>query len=252
MIWTHSLSASCPREGELLSVNCIFCRGSMRALLDEPRIGPPLRELRSCQSCGWWAYSLHDGPRLEDGPDPEFGWSLAGAIAELKAYDLTDLSHPIEEVRQYLTARYEARFGCHPKLFEDTVTSVFRLLGYSAEATAYSRDGGVDVILRHSDGSSAGVQVKRSKNPIEVEQIRALAGAMILGGHAHGVFVTTSRFTSGAKQASEGLATRGLPVELLDANAFLEALRVVRRPPYHSYEDWRECHGEPMLQTVYD
>jgi restriction system protein len=54
-------------------------------------------------------------------------------------------------------------------MFEETVASVFRSLGYDATVTAYSGDGGIDVIL-HKGEERIGVQVKRYRNSISVEQ----------------------------------------------------------------------------------
>lgn len=185
-------------------------------------------------------------------PGDRPGYSLYGVVAALKTFDLADIQAPLDEVKRYLLAKYEARFECHPRLFEETVASVFAALGYSSEATAYSHDGGVDVILRHGDGITTGVQVKRSRNPIEVEQIRSFAGALLVGGHAAGVFVTTSRFTSGAQEARNVLARRGHPIELVDARKFFDVLKLSQRSLYSGYEDWLQTHGEPELHAIYE
>jgi restriction system protein len=168
------------------------------------------------------------------------------------ALDLSDMSQGIEEVRRFLVAKYEARFEMHPRLLELTVTSVFRDLGYQAEATAYSADGGIDVILRASNGSTSGVQVKRLRSAIEVEQIRALAGAMLLGGHTSGVFVTTSRFRSGAVSAASRLRDLCMPVELIDSVRFLQALKISQRPLYESFDEWEEVVGDFEEATIYE
>ncbi len=141
---------------------------------------------------------------------------------------------------------------CTQRLLEITVTSVFRDLGYEAEATAYSADGGIDVILRKANGSTTGVQVKRVRSAIEVEQIRALAGALLLGGHTSGVFVTTSRFRSGAVSAAARLRDLCMPVELIDSVRFLEALKISQRPLYASYEEWEEVFSNFEEATIYE
>lgn len=225
----------------------------MEELLDAPKVGLPAQEVRACRVCGWWTYWLMAGTTLlhsrsTQGPTR----SLYGAIGELKGFDISAVDAPIEEIRRYLAAKYESRFECHPRLFEETVRSVFEGLGFHAEATAYSRDGGVDVVLRHSDGTTTGIQVKRSGNPIQVEQIRSLAGALLHGGHTAGVFVTTSHFTSGAHAAQRVLAERGVPIELVDSRRFFDALHISQRSPYAGYDAWHAVHGEPVLQTVYE
>lgn len=89
-------------------------------------------------------------------------------------------------------------FEAHPKLFEDVVCSVFRDFGWNARVTACSGDDGIDVVLDGESDSTVGVQVKRYKKEkkIEAEQIRSLAGALLVNGHTKGIFVTTSSSSS--------------------------------------------------------
>lgn len=63
----------------------------------------------------------------------------------------------------------------HPRVLEQIVCSIFKDLGYKARVTAYSADGGVDVILDGANDNTVGVQVKRYKQErrIEAEQIRS-------------------------------------------------------------------------------
>jgi restriction system protein len=137
--------------------------------------------------------------------------------------DTPDLHEPLAEVRKYLLQCYEKRFDIHPRLFERTVASVFRDLGYRVTLTAYSGDGGIDVVLRRRN-QTIGVQVKRYRNAIEAEQIRSFAGALVLSGQTRGVFVTTSRFQKGATNAAELFKRRGLLIELTDSQAFFDKL----------------------------
>jgi restriction system protein len=209
-------------------------------------------ELRACPACGWWSYWRQTCSPVYDRDTGRQRWSLYGAAAELRTFAPDDLSQGLAEVRQYLLARYDARFELHPRLFELTVADVFRDLGYDAEATAYSADGGIDVVLRGPDGRTTGVQVKRIRDSVEVEQIRALAGALLLSGHTRGVYVTTSGFRSGAATAARRLTELALPVTLLDAPRFLDILRIAQRPPYADYYEWRDLFGDPDESTIYD
>jgi len=159
------------------------------------------------------------------------------ATACLRQLSLDDLSVPIEDVRAYLAAKYDARLQVHPRRFEEVVGSVFTDHGYRARVTAYSGDDGLDVILDRPDGAVVGVQVKRYKDRISVEQIRSLAGALILNGVTRGMFVTTSTFQSGAQHTSARFADRGLPIELVDAPSFLEALHIAQRNRYATRDD---------------
>jgi hypothetical protein len=141
-----------------------------------------------------------------------------------------------------------------PGRFEQTVASVYRSLGYLARVTGHSGDGGIDVVLEGPDGILVGVQVKRYRDRIEVEQIRSLAGALLLRGLTGGVFVTTSTFRSGATKAARLAASRGYPIELVDSAKFFDALKIAQRrdrdgvpsePP--SFDD-ADLHA---LQTLY-
>jgi len=176
-----------------------------------------------CPACGWWKYGLGIGV---GGRAAEYFEFSAGV---LKRLDLTDTSVAIQQVRDYLTAKYESRFDVHPQAFEAVVASVFRDHGYEADVTSYSGDGGIDAIL--SKGTSTiGVQVKRYKeaNRISVAQIRELTGALVIGGYTKGIFVTTSEFQSGADATAAASAANGYPIELVDAPRFYDALKIAQ------------------------
>jgi len=147
------------------------------------------------------------------------------AYARLKALDPSDMTTPVEEIRRYLTAKYRYRFLVNPTLYEETVASVFRDLGYNVCVTS-SGDWGIDVYLQGPEGSQIGVQVKRWINAINVEQITALTGALVINQCTRGIFVTTSRFRPGAVEAAARSTRFGFPVELVDAKRFYEILRI--------------------------
>lgn len=170
--------------------------------------------------------------------------SYQGNIAQLHNLDLNDVSIPLEEVKNFLIAKYEGRHDLHPRLFKETVASVFRDLGYQARVTAYSGDGGIDVVLDGPDNTEIGVQVKRYKDSVSVEQIRAFTGALLLGGYTKGIFVTTSRFQSGASKTANLAMVRGIPIELIDANRLYDALRLSQREVYSSPEDFIQYLGK--------
>ena len=146
--------------------------------------------------------------------------------------DLNDISQPLDEIRRYLLAKYDARFLIYPHIFEDTVASVFRDVGYDTFVTARTGDDGIDVILHGPNRERIGVQVKRWKNAIKAEQIRALAGALILGRYTKGVFVTTSRFQPGAEDTTRRFKMLGIPIELLDAHKFFDVLKIAQLNVY--------------------
>jgi hypothetical protein len=205
--------------------------------------------VRTCPVCGWWSVIRHESTVASAGGGAGYRSESLGAFGSLLELDLADVEAPVEEVRRYLAARYESRFDIHPRLFEETVGSVFGDLGYAARVTGYSGDDGIDVILDGPAGEVIGVQVKRYRHSIQVEQIRALTGALVLGGLTRGIFVTTSTFQSGAASTVERLEPRGYGIELMDAHRFYEALRIAQRTRYRSKTQpdapWRDASLAP-------
>ena len=181
-------------------------------------------DISSCPVCGWWDVSK----TVELGTRWQIWQIIFRTEGVLKALDFTDIRLPIEEVRQYLAARYEARSALHPRVFEGVVASVFRSLGYESRLTAYTRDGGLDVVLQGPGKEIIGVQVKRTERRISVEQIRSFAGAMLLGGASRGIFVTTSAFSLDSMVSTRRYLEKGLAIELMDATAFREALGIAQ------------------------
>lgn len=236
-------------KAAVYKIRCIFCdtplitiksgyRDYLKTFVrsniyDSP---PPSRDLdiKSCRTCGWWNLISNGYNKIGYGYHKE----SKGTIGSLKNFNLNDISTPIEEVRAFLTAKYTSRFIIHPKVFEETVASVFRDLGYYARVTAFAKDGGIDIILDGPNKETIGVQVKRYRNTIGVEHIRALAGALLIKGYTKGAFITTSRFSSVAVQGAKDASSKGYPIELFDAGKFFDALKVTQRKHYKSEEEF--------------
>ncbi|PSB61553.1 hypothetical protein C7B61_15765 [filamentous cyanobacterium CCP1] len=181
-----------------------------------------------CPCCGWWKYTRFFDFMTPAGVEAiHDGW-----FGKLKLLDLKDLKTPCGEVQQFLAAKYEDRFDIHPRKFEEVVGAVFSNLGYDTRVTGYSNDGGIDVVLDGPEDSLIGVQVKRYRNSIEVSQIRELTGALVLHGMTRGMFVTTSDFQAGAKGTVNLASVRGIEIELVNAEAFFDALRLSRVSSY--------------------
>jgi restriction system protein len=230
-IWKHTGTFCAPTLEDLSREDCPFCSRNLQHWLVGDEISPDV-EVRICRCCGWWSRTeRYISPDMDEfNNDPltlviNDRHSLEGACAQLKTLDTKDISTPLNEIKSYLLAKQAERFTMHPRLFELVVTSVFRDMGYVATATAYSNDGGIDVVLESGD-STLGVQVKRYVDKIEAEQIRSLAGAMILGNHTEGIFVTTSSFRSGAKSAATKLTAKGYPIKLMGGDRFLRQLGI--------------------------
>jgi restriction system protein len=206
------------------------------------------RHIKVCPVCGWWV--AFEETLLRDA-DRVTVRSYAGA-GTIKNLDLRNLDSPIEEVRSYLAGRYSERLEMNPTLFEQTVASVFRDLGYRTRATGCSGDGGIDVILQDPAGTEIGVQVKRYSHTIQVSQIRELTGALVLKGLTKGIFVTTSAFTSGAPAIADLSALRGHPIELIDAEKFLETLEIAQRAAGNQPDDENAPWRRTKLRKIHE
>jgi restriction system protein len=254
-IWHHDDTVPPPRPA-LLERRCLYCCTDLtrffRAEYEKRDHGRGLTSHRDwshlidvCSVCGWWiARKRYANVRPGDG-----GINYTAGMAVLKELNLANASVPIAEVQKYLLARYERRFEVHPRLFEETVASVFRDHGYDVVVTGYSGDGGVDVILTHS-GREIGVQVKRYRSKIKVEQIRQLVGALVLRGLTTGMFVTTSDFQRGAELARREYRSRGFRIELINASAFYDALRLTQREMYSTAEDFFAANDLDWLHEI--
>lgn len=208
---------------------CIYCGAKLEQLRS------PANLVQVCQTCGWWAVTHHWSRHYGEEEPAWFAKSACGRLANL---DVNDLSTPIDELTNYLIAKYGERIDVHPRNIELIVASIFRSAGYEVRTTAYSRDNGIDLyIFDGPDDSIAGVQVKRYKRKIEAEEIRSFAGALILNGLEHGIYVTTGEYRSGALKLPEQYSQRGLSIELWDAKRLYDALRIRKSLPYSSAID---------------
>ncbi|WP_437953679.1 restriction endonuclease [Sorangium sp. So ce296] len=116
---------------------------------------------------------------------------------------------------------------------EDATAAILRSFGYQARVTARSKDGGVDIILDSSTRGTIFVQVKQSRNKVDVEVFCELVGTMYVEGVHSGMLVTSSRFTGPTKHLAGRAQARGIVVELVDGERFLAALNLCARlrPP---------------------
>jgi restriction system protein len=235
-MWEYGEAGRLLTISSVYSDNCIFCQTPLLRLPAESFEAGIKRlfvQLSICPHCGWWSvFRVHQNEYERTAGLAE---SHSGTIGCLKELDLSDISAPLDEVRQYLIAKKDSVFDAHPKLLEDVVYSMFKDLGWNARVTSYIGDRGIDVILDGPNGTTIGVQVKRYKKErrIEAEQIRSLAGALILNGHTKGIFITTSNYRKGAREAAQELTAIGYPIELIDADRFLAALGIAQ---HNSFE----------------
>lgn len=254
-IWLYQNKSDKTKDSIVISELCIFCNSNMQEIYEKKLKKKNawnfehVKRIRICPVCGWWTVIKKYG---ENGPvcgDPTI-YQRYGAAAVLKKLDLTDISTPIEDVSQYLVAKYDDRFTMHPRLFEETVAAVFRNIGYYAQTTAYQKDGGIDIVLEGKDHKVVGVQVKRHKNSIKVSQIREFAGALIENDMTKGIFVTTSRFQSGAFKSATNFEKRGIGIELIDSNRFYDALQI-KKIDQKDYDELIGVLSKVQLEETY-
>ena len=115
------------------------------------------------------------------------------------------LPYHIEELEANLLRKVK---GIHPTFFEKLVINLLEKMGYGAgEVLGGSRDDGIDGIITDDDRLELYriyVQAKRwEENKVGKPDIQQFAGALIEQDATMGIFVTTSRFTSGAREFAE-------------------------------------------------
>ena len=225
-IWQHAdLSRNPIKHWKSGQKTCYFCNSSLFGLAkqDIPWLITELNGIYICPYCGWWKAEFVN---VSVGPD-QYTKVISAATASLRELDLTDITSPLEEVKTYLIAKYDSRKTINPLFFEEVVASVFSNIGYETIVVGKSneKDCGIDIIM-HKNNETVGVQVKRYINQIKAEQIRSLAGALLYRGLTKGVFVTTSDFQSGVYDTVSTYKERGYAIELFDAEAFYDALKL--------------------------
>lgn len=170
--------------GKVKSKYCIFCGKKMYPLSyeDFPENNSYHRWIdriiKICPVCGWWSVFKKDyGDRWKSSEQEQyddFTYYEYGSIAVLKKLDVSDITIPIEDTKQYLLAKYKYRYDVHPRKLEEVVASIFRNVGYRVRITSYQNDGGIDVILDGNDQEIIGVQVKRYKIQLEFLRLESL------------------------------------------------------------------------------
>lgn len=233
---------------------CCFCKSKMinifsKELKHKKMVYKNTKYINICPICGWWIVVKDQYENGQYCGDPGM-YKYYAKAAVLKKLDLDDINLPVEDVSKYLTAKYEERFIINPRLFEETVASVFRNMGYFVRVTAYQNDGGIDVILDGKDNKLIGVQVKRYKNSIRASQIREFAGALIQNGITNGIFVTTSKFQRGVHKSVESFQNKGIGIELYNSERFYDALQVCRLEN-NSYDRIIDIASKTKLHYIY-
>lgn len=104
--------------------------------------------------------------------------------------------------------------------FEQYITSLVNYLGFTAQQTSLSGDGGVDILAYYDKPFLKGlylIQCKNWANPVGQPQVRDLYGVVMSQRANKGILVTTSSFTDQAIEFAEGLN-----IELIDGKMLSE------------------------------
>jgi len=152
-------------------------------------------------------------------------------LAQRASERLARFQANVEAARQEIEDLYERYTGLGGALtgedFEEQVLRVVRGLGFVAERTKPTADGGIDIVARRGEPLLRGkyiIQCKNWSKPVGVRVVRELYGVMMDEGASKGTLITTSRFTQPALEFAVGK-----PLELINGDG------------------WRELVGMPVL-----
>lgn len=190
----------------------------------------------ACHTCGWWLgyhyFCRNDDCHSMSPEEAELRITASGAALERYADfdDKSTLALLQREVEDHVRRHGASRSWA---VMEDATAAILRAFGYQARATARSKDDGVDIVVESGAGSSVFVQVKHTRNKVDVEVFRELVGTMWLNGVHAGMLVTSSHFTGPTRLLADRAAARGMLIELVDGERFLAALNLCARlrPP---------------------
>ncbi len=152
---------------------------------------------------------------------------------------------PRREVLQAITAYNESQrkvlrerlATMDPYRFEHLIGDLLEAMGYEdVEVTKASGDKGIDVIGTIRSGFSIireYVQVKRHQGSIGGPTVNELRGSLLMHGAIRGTIITTSTFTTAAKDAASSSGV--VPISLIAGKELLELLLehklgVIERP----------------------
>ena len=100
--------------------------------------------------------------------------------------------------------------------FENQMAKLFEQMGYAANVTKRSRDGGIDINLFEKDGVKTIVQCKAHKKPVGPHEARAINGLMSDAKAQKAILVNLGGFTQGTRDF-----TRQKNIQLMDIKDIL-------------------------------
>jgi len=205
-----------------------------------------------CNLCGWWFVSK-DTWDSSCGSVPDRALrSLTATGAALRTFSLG----PDDQQLVILESEIQAHLaGNGPSsawaALEDATKGVFREFGYQARVTARSKDGGIDVIVDHTEFGDVYAQVKHTKNKVGVRVLRELVGTMAINGATNSLLVTSSGFTRGVTKEQALAAQKGFIVELVDGSRLLASLNLTYRRASPTISEVMDV-ARPNVQLIWD
>jgi len=117
-----------------------------------------------------------------------------------------------------------------PSFFERLVVQLLVAMGYggsfkdAAQAIGKTGDGGIDGIIKEDrlGLDFVAVQAKRWDHSVGREVVQAFAGSLMGHGASKGVLITTSTFTSGAKEYAQKISAN--KIVLIDGEQLAELM----------------------------
>lgn len=204
----------------------------------------------ACPTCGWWLAAEEVWARICASDEHSHAIRASGAaLARFQGLPSAIEVAALEaEVADHLSRKGTSTQW---KVLEDVVTAVLKDMGHMAVATAYSKDGGVDVVLEAVDGGSTYAQIKHTKNKVGVKVLRELVGTTYIKGASAGLLVTSSTFTKGTIKEGGEAAAKGRVIELVDGRQIQSALRLTNRMTPPSIEDVIAV-GPPLTSLLWE
>jgi hypothetical protein len=178
-----------------------------------------------CPKCHWWTLGRTGHVWMPE----KTVYTSTNTFSILSECNIGDKELALGHLRSHLVSRFDDIYHIHPRKLEEIICAVFREHGFRAAVRSYCKDGGIDVIVFKTENNQpTAVQVKRYKQArkIGVEEIHQFLGTLLVNDIAHGIFVTTSNYTRGAKRIALKLqkASPSISLTLIDAQQLLELL----------------------------
>ena len=161
-----------------------------------------------------------------DAQDKQTGQPLSGqmdisvstAMSELNSYEQLEEVH--RELRDGLADELLIILkGMSPARFETLVVNLLERMGYGeGESVGRSGDGGIDGIINQDPLGleKVYIQAKRWQSQVGEPEIRNFSGSLEAKGASKGVFITTSTFSSTARQTAQFISAGNKFIRLID------------------------------------